>query len=100
MVWRHHAVHSVQDKLVATVLAATVLFPVMNMIMLLELLEYTPETCFSHDHSCLLAPSYRLVIWTNDNMELQIEYYLYNTTRWPHPSSILRSMFRLRLNGI
>jgi hypothetical protein len=93
-------VHSVQDKLAATVLAAMVLFPVMNMIMLPELLGYTPETCFSHDHSCLLAPSYRLVIWTNDSTELQVEYYLYNTTRWPYPSSILRSMFRLRLNGI
>jgi hypothetical protein len=77
-----------------------VLFLVMNMIMLLKLLRYTPETCFSHDHSCLLAPSYRLVIWTNDSTELQVEYYLYNTTRWPYPSSILRSMFRLRLNGI
>jgi hypothetical protein len=40
------------------------------------------------------------VIWTNDSTELQVEYYLYNTTRWPYPSSILRSMFRLRLNGI
>jgi len=93
-------VHSVQDKLAATVLAVMVLFLVMNMIMLLKLLRYTPETCFSHDHSCLLAPSYRLVIWTNDSTELQVEYYLYNTTRWPYPSSILRSMFRLRLNGI
>ena len=44
-----------QDKLAATRLTLMVLLPGMNMAVFLELLGATRGTCFSHDHSALLA---------------------------------------------
>jgi hypothetical protein len=51
----NHAVLGVQDELSATVLAAMILFAVVNMAVFLVLRGCTRWTCLSDGHGCLLA---------------------------------------------